>query len=129
MPCTTEYVLYMPPLDVHAPIAMHHFGSGIWSHIFLTTHAILYVVVPATIIRSDCLGEKRNTSAPNLAESYLAAAKAIISIAQHEIPIGIGQSAFFLDQLITSWIFVVKKPSLSRVEFRSVIYCYLFLLL
>jgi hypothetical protein len=101
---------------------MHHFGSGIWSHILRTTHAILYVTVPATIIKSDCLGEKRNTSEPNRDTSYLDAAKAIISIAQHEIPIGIGQTAFFRAQLIIEPIFVVKNPSDCNVLFKSLIF-------
>jgi hypothetical protein len=80
------------------------------------------VVVPATIIRSDCLGEKRKTSEPKREASNLAAAKAIISIAQHEIPIGIGHNEFFLDQFIRSAILVVMKPSVCNVEFKSVIY-------
>ena len=33
-------------------MAMHHFGSGIWSQMRFTARAILYVTVPATIITS-----------------------------------------------------------------------------
>src|SRR6266481_2124513 len=49
---------------------------------------------------SDCLGENRITSAPKRAISYRAHAAAIISIAQHARPIGIGQSEFFRIQLM-----------------------------
>jgi hypothetical protein len=107
---------------VQAPIAIHHFGSGIWSHIFLTTQAILYVTVPATIIKSDCLGENLKTSEPNLDTSNLELAKAIISIAQHEIPIGIGHKAFLRDQFMTSCILVVKNPSFCIDEYISDIF-------
>src|SRR5438094_8605925 len=46
---------------------------------------------PATIIRSDCRGLPRNTSAPNRAMSYRDALIAIISIAQHAKPNVTGQ--------------------------------------
>src|SRR5215471_1809649 len=49
---------------------------------------------------SDCLGENRITSAPNRAISNRAQAAAIISIAQHARPIGIGQREFFRIQLM-----------------------------
>ncbi len=31
----------MPPEEAQAPMAMHHFGSGIWSQMRLTARAIL----------------------------------------------------------------------------------------
>jgi hypothetical protein len=34
------------------PMAMHHFGSGIWSQSFFTLGAIFTVMVPATTITS-----------------------------------------------------------------------------
>src|SRR5215470_13120457 len=46
---------------------------------------------PATIIRSDCRGLPRNTSAPNRAISYRLQLIAIISIAQHARPNVTGQ--------------------------------------
>src|SRR6185436_5038196 len=46
---------------------------------------------PATIIRSDCRGLPRNTSAPNRAMSYRPQLIAIISIAQHARPNVTGQ--------------------------------------
>src|SRR5512140_3718131 len=46
---------------------------------------------PATIIRSDCRGLPRNTSAPKRAMSYREALIAIISIAQHARPKVTGQ--------------------------------------
>jgi hypothetical protein len=49
---------------------------------------------------SDCLGENRMTSAPNLAISNRADAAAISSMAQQANPIGIGQSEFLRIQLI-----------------------------
>jgi hypothetical protein len=45
-------------------MAMHHCGSGIWSQMRFSTGAIFRVTVPATIMRSDCLGLGRKTSAP-----------------------------------------------------------------
>src|SRR5579885_2597224 len=92
-PCRTEYVLNGPPTVAHAPIAMHHFGSGIWSQIRLSTGAIFSVTVPATIMRSDCRGLGRNTSAPKRAMSKRDVEEAIISIAQHARPNVSGHSA------------------------------------
>src|SRR5919206_4327715 len=46
---------------------------------------------PATIIRSDCRGLPRNTSAPKRAMSYREQLIAIISIAQHARPKVTGQ--------------------------------------
>ena len=49
------------------------------------TGAILFVRVPATIIKSECRGDARN-SIPNLSISYLLTAACIISTAQHANP-------------------------------------------
>src|SRR5664279_4686252 len=70
---------------------MHHLGSGIWSQMRFSTGAILSVTVPATIIRSDCLGLGRNTSAPKRAISKREVLAAIISMAQHASPKVSGQ--------------------------------------
>jgi hypothetical protein len=62
------------------------------------------VTVPATIITSLCLGEKRMTSAPKRAMSKRDAPVAINSIAQHASPIGIGQSEFLRIQFMAASI-------------------------
>jgi hypothetical protein len=80
---------------------MHHFGSGIWSQIRFNTGAILSVTVPATIMRSDCRGLGRNTSAPNRAISKREVEEAIISIAQQASPKVSGHSADLRAQLNT----------------------------
>src|SRR5579885_1272850 len=100
-PCKTEYALNGPPTLEQAPIEIHHFGSGICSHTRFSTGPIFSVTVPATIIRSDCRGEGRNTSAPNRAISNRAVVEAIISIAQHARPKVSGQMADFRAQLNT----------------------------
>src|SRR5512134_2675644 len=56
-----------------------------------STGAIFRESRPATIIRSDCRGEPRNTSAPKRAMSYRDALIDIISIAQHASPKVTGQ--------------------------------------
>src|SRR6266508_2986291 len=53
--------------------------------------AIFSTTVPATIIRSDCRGVPRKTSAPNRARSWRESMTAIISMAQHARPNCIGQ--------------------------------------
>ena len=55
--------------------------------------AILRDSRPAMIIKSDCRGEPRKTSAPNRAMSYRLQLIAIISIAQHAKPKVTGQMA------------------------------------
>jgi hypothetical protein len=89
---------------------MHHFGSGIWSHTRLMTGAIFNVGVPATIIRSLCLGLGRNTPAPNLSISNRDAPVAIISMAQQARPNVIGQSADLRAQLKTKSTVEVTTP-------------------
>src|SRR2546423_12027469 len=100
-PCSTAYVLKGPPTDEHAPIEIHHFGSGIWSHMRCTTGDILSVTVPATIMRSLWRGLGRKTSEPKRAISKRAVDDAIISIAQQARPKVIGQMADFRAQLKT----------------------------
>src|SRR3954468_12820424 len=76
-----------------------HLGSGIWRYNWRMTGAILLETRPAIIIRSDCRGEPRNTSAPKRAASYRDAIIDIISMAQHANPKVMGQREFFLAQL------------------------------
>ena len=66
-----------------------------------STGAILSVTVPATIMRSDCRGLGRNTSAPKRAMSKRDAEEAIISMAQQARPKVSGQSEDSRAQLNT----------------------------
>src|SRR6202041_1609693 len=100
-PWSTEYTLNGPPTLEHAPIEMHHFGSGIWSQTRFSTGDIFRVTVPATIIRSAWRGDGRNTSAPNRAISNREVVEAIISIAQQAKPNVSGQIALLRAQLNT----------------------------
>ncbi len=68
-----------------------HFGSGICSHNWRITGAILFDTRPAMIMRSLCRGDGRKTSAPKRAMSKRAAPIDIISMAQHASPNVIGQ--------------------------------------
>src|SRR5215831_6202187 len=65
------------------------------------------------IIRSDCRGEPRNTSAPKRAISKREADIDIISIAQQAKPNDIGQIEFLRPQLIALSSVVVRMPSES----------------
>src|SRR5271165_3611405 len=78
-----------------------HLGSGICSQSWRMTGAILLETRPAIIIRSDCRGEGRNTSAPNRAMSKRDAPIDIISIAQQARPNVIGQMEFLRTQFTT----------------------------
>ena len=89
----------MPPELAHAPMETQHFGCGIWSQILRITGASLYVTRPATIIKSAWRGLNDMRSMPNRPMSYLDAADAIISIAQHAVPNGIGHSELRRAQL------------------------------
>src|ERR1700674_468827 len=100
-PCSTEYALNGPPTLEHAPIEMHHFGSGICSQTRLSTGPIFRVTVPATIIKSACRGEGRHTSAPKRAISNRAVVEAIISMAQQARPKVSGHIADLRAQLKT----------------------------
>src|SRR5579862_2395329 len=75
------------------------------------TGAILLLTRPAIIIRSDCRGEPRNTSAPKRAISKRDALIDIISIAQHARPNDIGQIEFLRAQLIAASNLVMTTPS------------------
>jgi hypothetical protein len=68
-------------------------GSGIWSQSRRTIGAIFSVTVPATIIRSLCLGVDLKTSAPKRDMSCRGSSTAIISMAQQARPNCIGQMA------------------------------------
>jgi hypothetical protein len=100
-PWSTEYTLNGPPTLEHAPIEMHHFGSGICSHTRFSTGDIFSVTVPATIIKSACRGDGLKTSAPNRAMSKREVVEAIISMAQHARPNVSGQIALLRAQLKT----------------------------
>lgn len=92
----------MPPEQAQAPQAMHHLGSGIWSQIRRTSIAILYVMVPQMNMKSAWCGVYRFTSAPKREISYREQAVAMYSMAQHEVPIGIGQREDCCTQLIAA---------------------------
>jgi hypothetical protein len=61
--------------------------------------AIFLVKVPATIIRSACLGDGLKTSDPNRAISQVAILATIISRAHQARPKVTGQIEYFLPQL------------------------------
>ena len=83
------------------------------------TGAILLATRPAMIIRSDCRGEPRNTSAPKREISNRDADIDIISIAQQARPKDIGQIEFLRPQLITQSTEVRMMP--SRAASRSIV--------
>ena len=90
---------------------MTHFGSGICSQSWRITGAIFCDTRPATIIKSDCRGDGRNTSAPKRAISKREAPIDIISIAQQASPNVIGQMEFLRFQLTTASSVVMRMPS------------------
>src|SRR6266545_4927661 len=98
----------MPPVLAHTPIEMTHLGSIIWSWIWRRTGAIFWLTRPATIMRSACRGEARNTSMPKRARSYRAPPAAIISMAQQARPNVAGQKLALRVQL-TSFSTVVSR--------------------
>src|SRR3954447_1917229 len=73
-----------------------------------STGAIFRERRPAMIMRSDCRGEARKTSAPNRATSYREALIDIISMAQQARPKVHGQIADFRAQLTTFSTVVVR---------------------
>src|SRR3954451_12771382 len=87
---------------------MAHLGSGICWYRWRITGAILFDTRPAMIIRSDCRGDARKTSAPKRAMSYREALIDIISIAQQARPKVHGQIADFRAQLTTFSTVVVR---------------------
>ena len=74
-------------------------------------------MVPAVIIKSDCLGLALNTSEPNLEMSKLDALVDIISIPQHDVAKVSGQIEFDLAQLYTVSIAV-------KIIFIYISYCH-----
>src|SRR5512135_512450 len=80
--------------------------------------AIFSTTVPATIMRSDCLGVPRKTSAPNRERSCRASITAIISIAQQASPNCIGQIEERRAQLMTESTVVVTTLSPKRLSTR-----------
>src|SRR5437764_9708645 len=101
----------MPPLDAHAPMEMHHLGWGICCQMRRSTGASLNGTRPAQISRSAWRGENACRSMPNRARSYLLAAVAMNSIAQHAVPNGIGHREFERPQLMKASSFVVIHGS------------------
>src|SRR3954471_10774916 len=101
----------MPPLEAHAPIEMHHFGCGICCQMRRSTGASLKGTRPAQIRTSAWRGEKLMRSMPKRARSYLLAALAMNSIAQHAVPNGIGHSELARDQLTRKSSRVATQPS------------------
>src|SRR5687768_248211 len=108
----------MPPDDAQAPIEMHHFGCGICCQIRRITGASLKGTRPAQMSTSAWRGEKLMRSMPKRARSYLLAAVAMNSIAQHAVPKGMGQSEFARDQFTSASSFVVTQfsPPVASTE-------------
>src|SRR5690606_17815814 len=106
------YVSNTPPLLAHAPMEMHHLGSGICSQMRCSTGIIFSEMRPDTISRSDWRGENLSTSEPKREASYFDMKVAIISMPQHAVPKGIGHREFDRAQLMA-------KP--SRVVMTSLI--------
>src|SRR6201993_4423700 len=90
---------------------MTHFGSGICSHNWRITGAILFETRPAMMIRSLCRGDGRKTSAPKRAISKRAAPIDIISIAQQAKPNVMGQIELLRIQLTAESSVVSTTPS------------------
>src|SRR5437660_12296996 len=90
---------------------MTHLGSGICSHSRRITGDILFETRPAIMIRSDCRGEGRNTSAPKRAMSKREAPIDIISMAQQANPNVMGQIEFLRIQLTAESRVVRTTPS------------------
>src|SRR5579863_4770084 len=88
-----------------------HLGSGICSHNWRITGAILLETRPAMIIKSLCRGEGRNTSAPKRAISNREAPIDIISMAQQARPNVIGQMELLRIQFTAESRVVRIKPS------------------
>src|ERR1043166_8227616 len=88
-----------------------HLGSGICSQSWRMTGAILLETRPAIIIKSDCRGDGRNTSAPNRAISNREAPIDIISIAQQARPNVMGQMEFLRVQFTAESSVVSTTPS------------------
>ena len=84
-PFTTAYEFtYGPPAVAQDPIAITHFGSGIWSYKRRTIGAIFFVTVPDTIITSDCLGEVRKMTQIDLNHNVM---NLLPSFQLHSMPV------------------------------------------
>src|SRR5690349_24866699 len=99
---------------------MAHFGSGICWYKWRITGAILLETRPAMIIRSDCRGEPRKTSAPKRAISKREALIDIISMAQQASPNDIGQMEFLRAQLMAWSSLVMTTPSEAEAAAFSI---------
>src|SRR5258706_15982880 len=97
----------MPPVEAQAPIEIAHLGCIICCQMRRSTGASLNGTRPAQISTSAWRGEKLMRSMPKRARSYLFAADAMNSMAQHAVPNGIGQSEFARDQFTRKSILVV----------------------
>src|SRR6476661_4912072 len=86
------------------------------------TSAILRDTVPATIIKSDCRGDARNTPAPNRSMSYRDDTVAIISIAQQANPKVIGHNADFRAQFTSASKLVVITFASSCRSRKLILY-------
>src|SRR5207253_1252432 len=104
-------LLKTPPEVAQAPMEITHFGSGICSQSCRMTGAILLETRPAMMMRSDCRGDGRNTSAPKRAISNRAAPMDIISMAQQARPKVIGHREFLRIQLTAESSVVSTTPS------------------
>src|SRR5436189_5346083 len=71
IPCKTEYVSKIPPLQAQAPMLNTHRGSAICSYTWRSTGAIFLAMVPITMSRSAWRGENDKRSAPKRAKSYV----------------------------------------------------------
>ena len=100
MPWISVYVSNTPPEEAHAPIEMHHFGSGICSQMRSKTGIIFKEMRPETMRRSLWRGANFNTSEPKREASYLDINAAIISMAQQATPNGMGHMLFDRAQLM-----------------------------
>src|SRR3954469_23791078 len=99
------------PDEAQAPIEMHHFGCGICCQIRRSTGASLNGTRPAQMRRSAWRGENACRSMPKRARSYLLAAVAMNSMAQHAVPNGIGHKEFDRPQLMKALSLVVIHGS------------------
>src|SRR5690606_18340580 len=97
------------PVLAHAPIEMHHFGCGIWSQILRSTGASLYGTRPAQMRTSAWRGLNDIRSMPKRATSKSDAADAIISMAQHAVPNGMGHSELSRPQFTIASILLVRN--------------------
>ena len=84
-------IMIVTPPFAQLPIEITHFGSIVCSYNRRKAGAILFVKVPATIIKSDCLGVALKIT-PNLSKSYLLTVECIISTAQQAKPNVKGQN-------------------------------------